>query len=241
MQKSLLKMNGPVANPAIHVADKTVFLLMKKYLAELTGTFALVFFGTGSAIVNEVTHGVLTNIGIGITFGLIVMIMIYALGHISGAHINPAVTLALFVNKNLPAREVAPYIVSQCAGALLASYCLRFLFPGSLFLGMTQPQGGSMQSFVLEIILTLFLMLVILLMTTVKDATRMLGGFAIGGVVLLEAIFAGPVSGASMNPARSLAPAIAVHHYKNLWIYLTAPIIGAFIAVFIYRLLNNKR
>jgi aquaporin NIP len=212
---------------------------MKKYLAEFIGTFALVFCGTGAIIINEVTNGTVTHVGIAITFGLIVMAMIYALGEISGAHLNPAVTVAFAANKNFPWKEVPFYIVSQAAGALTASFILHFLFPASVSLGSTLPAGTDMQSFILEIILTFFLMLVILQVATGSKEQGMFAGLAIGSVVLLEAMFAGPVCGASMNPVRSLAPAIAGDHYQHLWIYLIAPVIGALAAVIIYRLLKK--
>jgi aquaporin Z len=211
---------------------------VKKYIAELIGTFVLVFFGTGAIIVNEVTHGVVTHTGIAATFGLVVMALIYSLGEISGAHLNPAVTIAFIINKSFPAKELFPYILSQFAGALLASYTLKFLFPTSVLLGATLPAGNTMQSFVLEILLAFFLILVILQVATGAKEKGLTAGLAIGSVVLLEAMFAGPICGASMNPARSLAPAIAANHLKHIWIYLTAPVIGATGAVLIHRIIK---
>ena len=212
---------------------------MKKYLAEFIGTFALLFCGTGAITINEVTNGAVTHVGIAITFGLIVMAMIYALGEVSGAHLNPAVTIAFAVNKNFPFKQVLPYIISQAAGAFAASFTLQFLFPASIFLGATLPFGSALQSFILEIILTLFLMLVILQVATGSKEQGTFAGLAIGSVVLLEAMFAGPVCGASMNPFRSLAPAIVSGHLQHLWVYLTAPVIGALTAVIIYRILKK--
>jgi len=213
---------------------------MKKYLAEFIGTFALVFCGTGAVTINEITNGAVTNIGIAISFGLIVMAMIYSIGDISGAHMNPAVTIGFAINKSFKWKEVIPYIISQAAGAFAASYLLKFLFPASVFLGSTLPLGESSQSFILETVLTFFLMFVILQVATGSKEQGMFAGLAIGSVVLLEAMFAGPVSGASMNPIRSLAPAIASNHLEHLWIYLTAPIAGATIAVMVYRILKTK-
>jgi len=212
---------------------------MRKYIAEFIGTFALVFCGTGAITINEVTKGTVTHVGIAITFGLIVMAMIYALGDISGAHLNPAVTFAFAVNKNFSVKEVAPYIISQSTGAFAASLILKFLFPASLFLGATVPSGTAMQSFVLEIILAFLLMLVILQVATGSKEQGMFAGLAIGSVVLLEAMFAGPVCGASMNPIRSLAPAITGGHTEHLWVYLTAPFIGVLLAVIIYKILKK--
>jgi len=196
---------------------------MKKYTAEFIGTFALVFCGTGAVTVNEITNGSVTHVGIAITFGLIVMAMIYAVGDISGAHLNPAVTIAFAANNNFSWKEVAPYILSQIAGAIAASAVLKYLFPQSVLLGCTLPLADSMQSFVLEILLTFFLMFVILHVAKGSKEQGMFAGLAIGAVVLLEAMFAGPVSGASMNPARSLAPAFVSGHMEHLWIYLIAP------------------
>jgi len=213
---------------------------MKRYIAEILGTFALVFCGTGAIIINQQTSGAITHVGIAITFGLIVMAMIYALGHISGAHLNPAVTIAFTLAKKFKAKQVTPYIISQLAGAFLASFVLKYLFPADEFLGATIPSGTPMQSFILECILTFFLMLVIIHVATGSKEQGMFAGLAIGSTVLLEAMFAGPVSGASMNPARSLAPAIVSGHMEHLWVYLTATILGATLAIPIWKFLNQK-
>lgn len=211
---------------------------MRKYLAEIIGTFALVFCGTGAIVINQHTGGAVTHVGIAITFGLIVTAMIYSLGDISGAHLNPAVTLAFWLAKEFPAGQILPYIVSQSVGAFIASASLRLLFPQNTFLGATMPAGSDMQSFVLEAILTFLLMFVILHVAKGSKEQGMFAGLAIGFVVLLEAMFAGPVSGASMNPARSLAPAVVSGHAEHLWIYLTAPVLGALLAVPVWRTLG---
>ncbi|MDF2453452.1 MAG: family channel protein [Bacteroidota bacterium] len=213
---------------------------MRKYLAEIIGTFALVFCGTGAIIINQETGGVITHAGIAATFGLIVAAMIYTLGDISGAHFNPAVTIAFWIAKTFPAKEVLPYIVSQIIGAFVASFTLHFLFPADRFLGATLPAGSDMQSFVLEAILTFILMLTILHVAKGSKEQGMFAGLAIGSVVLLEAMFAGPICGASMNPARSLAPAIVSGHPEHLWIYLAAPVIGALFAVLTWNILKQK-
>ncbi|MBK6700806.1 MAG: MIP family channel protein [Saprospiraceae bacterium] len=213
---------------------------MKRYIAEILGTFALVFCGTGAIIINQQSSGAITHVGIAMTFGLIVMAMIYALGHISGAHLNPAVTIAFTLAKKFKAKQVTPYIISQLAGAFLASFVLNYLFPTNEFLGATIPSGTPLQSFILECILTFFLMLVIIHVATGSKEQGMFAGLAIGSTVLLEAMFAGPVSGASMNPARSLAPAIVSGHMEHLWVYLTATILGAALAIPIWKFLNQK-
>ena len=210
----------------------------KNYIAELTGTFILIFCGTGAATVDEITNGAVSHVGIAVTFGLVVMSVIYAFGEQSGAHLNPAVTIAFYVNKSFPLKEVLPYIISQVIGALLASLLLFSLFPTSAFLGSTLPEGSDMQSFILEIILTFFLMLVILRVATGSKEQGLFAGIAIGSVVLLEAMFAGPICGASMNPARSLAPAIVSGHTEHLWLYLSAPVIGALLAVILHQLIK---
>ncbi|MBS3973569.1 MAG: aquaporin [Actinobacteria bacterium] len=204
---------------------------MKKYIAEMIGTFGLVFAGTGAIVVNDVSGGVVSHLGVALTFGLVVMAMIYTFGEVSGAHLNPAVTIGFYLAQRLPLREVFPYVLSQCAGGLLASFMLRLLFEGHLTLGATIPAGSVAQSFVLEIILTFFLMLVILSVSTGAKEKGVMAGAAIGAMVCLAALFAGPVSGASMNPVRSLAPALVAGHTEHLWIYILAPIIGAGLAV----------
>lgn len=213
---------------------------MRKYIAELTGTFALVFCGTGAIIINQETNGTITHAGVAITFGLIVMAMIYALGNVSGAHLNPAVSIAFVIAKRFPAKELLPYIISQLTGAVLASLTLKFLFPHSEFLGATIPPGSETQSFILELLLTFFLMLVIINVATGSKEQGMIAGLAIGSTVLLEAMFAGPICGASMNPARSFAPAIISGHTEHLWIYVTATTIGAAAAIPLWKYLSNN-
>ena len=206
---------------------------MQKYLAEFVGTFALVFCGTGAIVIDQQSGGVVTHVGVAITFGLIVLAMIYTFGEVSGAHLNPAVTLGFSALGLFPAKEIAPYLGSQTAGAFLASGLLRFLFPTSQNLGATLPAGPDIQSFVLEIVLTFLLMLVIIRVSQGAKETGWFAGIAIGSVVGLEAMFAGPICGASMNPARSLAPAIVSGNVSQVWIYLAAPVLGTLLAVFI--------
>jgi aquaporin NIP len=206
---------------------------MKKYYAELIGTYMMVFCGTGAIIINQEMNGVITHPGIAATFGLIVAAVIYALGDVSGAHINPAVTIAFSIRKVFPVKEVLPYVLSQCIGAILASLTLSFLFPQNEHLGGTIPSGSNMQSFVFEVLLTFFLMFVVLRVSHGSREKGIMAGMAIGAVVLLEALFAGPISGASMNPARSLGPALLSGELQFLWIYLTAPILGSSLAVWV--------
>ena len=213
---------------------------MSKYAAEAIGTFCLVFAGTGAIIVNEVSNDVVTHVGIALTFGLIVMSMIYAIGDASGAHINPAVTIAFWVAKRFDGRSVIPYIVSQLVGAFAASGLLRVMFPEHDNLGATLPAGPWLQSFVFEIVLTFMLMFVILNVSTGAREKGIMAGAAIGSVVALEAMFAGPICGASMNPARSIAPAVVSAELSSLWIYLVSPVAGALLAVPAYRCVQHE-
>ena len=207
---------------------------MRACLAEGIGTFALVFAGTGAIVVNADSGGVVTHVGIALTFGLIVMVMIQAIGDVSGAHINPAVTIGFWVSGRFPTRSVLPYIAFQVAGALVASGFLKLLFPDSPTLGATVPAGSVGQSFVFEILLTGTLMFVILCVSTGSHEKGLMAGITVGAVVTLAALFAGPVSGASMNPARSIGPALVAWRSETLgvlWLYIAAPVIGAVIAV----------
>lgn len=209
---------------------------MNKYAAEIFGTFGLVFAGTGAVVIDAVTSGGVTHVGIALTFGLIVMAMIYAVGDVSGAHLNPAVTLGFLLAGRLRGRCVLPYIVSQLIGALLASLTLLILFGNHASLGATLPAGSAWQSFGLEVVLTAILMFVILCVSTGPKEVGTMAGIAIGGVIALEALFAGPICGASMNPARSLAPALVSGNLHALWVYLIAPVLGAAVSVPLWRL-----
>lgn len=198
--------------------------------AEFCGTFFLVFAGTGAIVANDISGGAITHPGIALTFGLIVMAMIHTFGPVSGAHMNPAVTLGLTAAGQFPRHRVLPYWLSQLAGALLASLVLRLLFPSHESLGATRPAGSVLQSAVLETLLTLMLMLTVLRLT-VSPSGNTNAGLVIGAVIALEAMFAGPICGASMNPARSLAPALVSMRIESVWIYVIAPIAGALCAI----------
>lgn len=213
---------------------------MRRYVSELIGTFALVFIGTGAVIVNDTRDGVITHVGIAIAFGLIIMVMIYAVGEISGAHFNPAVTVAFWVTGRFPMSEVAPYIGAQVAGAVAASLSLRFLLPAHPNMGATLPTVAAPNAFIIEIILTFFLMFVIANVALGSKEQGLMAGVAIGGTVLLCAMAAGPVTGASMNPARSLAPALVSGTWEDLWIYTTAPFAGAALAAVVWKWLKGE-
>ena len=189
---------------------------MRLYLTEIMGTFFLVFIATGAVVVNDVSGGLVTHVGISITTGLGVMAIIYAIGDISGAHINPAVTLGFWLSGRFPGTRVAPYIVSQCLGGIAASLLLYAMFPAHPHLAATIPGEPLYVSFVFEIVITMFLMFVILSVATGSKEKGIMAGSAIGAVVGLAVLFAGPVSGASMNPARSLAPAVVTLNFAGL-------------------------
>ena len=212
---------------------------MNKLLSELLGTFTLVFAGTGAIVINDVSGGVIGHAGIALTFGLVVMAMIYTFGEVSGAHLNPAVTLGFAVAGRFEWKNVPGYVLAQIIGAVAASGVLHWLFPEHEKLGATLPAGSAMQSVVLELILTAILMLVILRISTGAKEKGITAGIAIGGVITLEAMFAGPICGASMNPVRSLAPALVSGHLEHLWIYLAAPTLGALLAVPLAKMTNE--
>ena len=213
---------------------------MKSYVAEFIGTFTLVFCGTGAIIINDASGGSITHVGVSLTFGLVVLAMIYTLGDVSGAHLNPAVSVGFWFARRFPASKLLPYIAAQIAGALLASATLKLLFPQHQNLGATIPSGSLAQSFVLEIILTFFLMFVIVNVSTGAKEKGLTAGVAIAAMVGLEAMFAGQISGASMNPARSIAPAIVSGRIAELWIYIFAPLIGALLGVLGCRCVQPK-
>lgn len=214
--------------------------MRQKLIAEGLGTFMLVFCGTGAIIIDHISQGSITHMGIALTFGLIIMVLIYSLGHISGAHFNPAVSIGFYASGRFPGKEVLPYIIAQLIGAISASLVLKLLFPSSLSMGETLPADGIMQTFVLEIILTFLLMLVIMQVSTGPKEIGTHSALAIGGTVGLEALFAGPITGASMNPARSIAPAIMQANLDHLWIYIAAPILGALLAIWVWRMMHSS-
>lgn len=214
---------------------------LAKYLAESVGTFCLVFAGTGAVIVDQTSGGRLGVLGIGVVFGLIVLAMIYAIGHISGAHMNPAVSLGFTSAGRLSPTEAWRYILAQLAGAVAASVALKLIFLGSpTSLGLTVPAGPWWQGFAMEFFLTAILMFVIMGVATDERAESALAGLAIGGTICLEAVFGGPISGASMNPARSFAPALMVWNFSAHWIYWLAPISGSIVGARIYEAIRCR-
>lgn len=214
--------------------------LARRCVAELLGTFALLVCGCGAVVVNDATAA-LTHPGVALVWGLVVLALVYALGDLSGCHINPAVTVGFAVAGRYPWREVLPYVAAQVLGGVVAAAFLKALFPESLTLGGTLPAGAWWQSFALEVFLTWFLMLAVLGVSTGAKEKGITAGITVGAIIGLEAMFAGPISGASMNPARSLAPAVVSGQLNSVWIYLLAPTVGALLAVPTYRLLNPTR
>jgi MIP family channel proteins len=207
--------------------------------AEALGTFALVFFGCGAIVVNA-EHGRLGHLGISLAFGLVVMAMVYALGHVSGAHINPAVTLALASRGRFAWPAVPEYVFAQIAGAILAAVVLRASLGDVANLGATEPSGSDGQSFVWEVVLTGTL-LVVIVSVAAGGPPASAAALAIGGTIGLASVVGGPISGASLNPARSLAPAVVSGELGSLWIYLTAPILGGVVGALAYDTISPAR
>ncbi len=208
--------------------------LHHRLAAEVLGTALLVFFGPGSAVVSSYQNGAITLEGIAAANGIIVMAMIYSLGHISGAHFNPAVTIAFSIFRHFQLREILPYIAAQCAGAILGAFVLWALFGSAIDSGVNGPSGTDMQTFGMEVVLTFCLMFVITAVATDVRAVGSAAAIAIGATVFFDVLLGGPISGGSMNPARSLGPAIVAGKLSDYWIYLTAPVIGAALGALAY-------
>lgn len=203
---------------------------MNRLFAEIMGTATLVFCGCGAMVVNDLYPGTLGHVGVCLVWGLVVMAMIYAVGNISGAHLNPAVTLGFTAAGRFPLRDVAPYIAAQLFGAILAAHALKGLFPSHETLGGTFSSVETWRACVLEGILTFILMFVILNVSTGHMEKGIMAGVAVGGVIALEALLGGPVTKASMNPARSIGPALASWNFEHLWLYIVGPVTGALLA-----------
>ena len=214
---------------------------LNRLAAELIGTFALVFAGTGAIIINAETGGQIGHVGIGLTFGLVIMVMIYAVGHISGAHFNPAVTLGFAIGRHFPWADVPRYWAAQILGGLIASLLLRGMFGDVAHLGATLPIGSAQRSLLLEAVLTFLLMFVIVSVATDTRAVGQAAAIAIGGTIGLEALFAGPISGASMNPARSLAPALVSWTWTDQWLYVVGPTAGAALGALAYMFVRGDQ
>lgn len=216
--------------------------LARRAGAEGLAAFALVFAGCGAVVANAEYDGALGAVGVSLVFGLVIMAMIYATGHISGAHINPAVTLAFTLTRHFPARDALAYVGAQCAGAILGAFVLLAVWPDQpAELGATVPSVGVGSALVYEAILTAILMFVIIAVATDTRAVGAAAAIAIGGAVGLDALFGGPVTGASMNPARSLGPALAAWEWQEFWIYLAGPAVGAAAGAFAYQLIRGDR
>ena len=208
--------------------------LVKKSIAEFIGTFALVFFGCGSMILYELDPSVISSDAIPIIFGLIIAVMIYALGHISGAHFNPAVSIAFYQNKSIKIQALSAYIPAQIMGAVAASFSHKFFLGAEHSFGMTINKLTFIKGFSLEVLISIFLMLTIISVATDERVSKSIAGPSIGGVITVCSFVAGPFTGASMNPARSLGPAILSNDFSSIFMYILAPIIGATISIYIY-------
>jgi len=214
--------------------------LLRSLAAEAIGTFTLVFAGCGAIMVDAKT-GQLGHVGVAISFGLVIMAMIYAVGHVSGAHFNGAVTFAFALTRHFPWSRAALYWVAQLVGAVIAAALLRASLGNVAHLGATFPSGSDAQSFLFELLMTAFLMFVILAVATDTRAVGEAAAIAVGGTILLDAMFGGPISGASMNPMRSAGPAIVSGDLHALWIYILAPIIGASVGGLAYQFVRGSQ
>ena len=212
---------------------------LRRYVAEFLGTFLLVFAGPGAVVIDAVSGGGVSSLGISLSFGLAVMAAIYALGHISGAHINPAVSLAFALYRQFPSAELPGYMLAQLAGAAAASAVHRLLFGNVAHLGATIPTGSAAQALGLEVVITFFLMFVIMAVATDVRAVGQAAAIAIGGYVALAATFSGPIAGASMNPARSFGPAVISGTWTHHWVYWLGPMLGALLGAGAYRLIRS--
>ena len=214
--------------------------LARRAAAEAIGAFALVFAGCGAIVANAEYGGALGAVGVSLVFGLVIMAMVYATGHLSGAHLNPAVTLAFALTRHFPGREALAYVGGQLAGAIAAAALLLAIWPSEpASLGATLPSVGAGSAVAYELVMTAFLMFVIMAVATDTRAVGAAAAIAIGGTVGLDALFGGPVTGASMNPARSIGPALASGELRDLWIYLVGPIGGAALGAFAYQLVRG--
>jgi aquaporin NIP len=215
--------------------------MLKKILSEFAGAFFLVFAGTGAIVINQETNGVIGHAGIAMVFGVIVAAMIYSFGNISGAHMNPAVTIALYTNGTIPLAEVPAYIIAQLTGAFTASVTLKWFFPLNKLLGTTLPYNDSWKmAFGMEFILT-FLLVFVIFRVIANTELKVFAGVIIGGVVFLDAMFGGPVCGASMNPARSIAPAVVSGVTEHLWAYIVSPIVAGLAASIIHQKIFKQK
>lgn len=213
--------------------------LGRSLVAEAVGTFALVFAGAGAIMVDAKT-GALGHVGVAITFGLVIMAMIYAVGHVSGAHFNPAVSFAFALTRHFPWARTVSYWAAQLVGAILAAGLLRGSLGNIADVGATLPSGSQGQSFLWELVLTFFLMFVIMAVATDTRAVGEAAAIAIGGTVGLDAMFGGPISGASMNPARSIGPALVAGDVHALWLYIVAPLVGASLGALVYQVVRGE-
>lgn len=231
----VLNVNGDASQKCDESCIQDYVPLLQKLVAEVVGTYFLIFAGCAAVVVNLDNDKVVTHPGISIVWGLTVMVLVYSVGHISGAHFNPAVTIAHASTKRFPVKQVPAYIISQVLGSTLASGTLRLIFNGkeNHFSG-TLPAGSDLQAFVVEFIITFYLMFVISGVATDNRAIGELAGLAVGSTVLLNVMFAGPITGASMNPARSLGPAIVHKEYRGIWIYLVSTTLGAIAGTWAY-------
>lgn len=215
--------------------------LLRRAVAEAIAVFALVFTGCTAVIVNTVYHGVLGDVGVALVFGLVIMVMVYAIGHISGAHINPAVTFGFLLTRHMPLREAATYVAAQLVGATVAAFILLSAWPDKpMDLGATVPAVSNLKALGFEFVMTAILMFVIMAVATDTRAVGAAAAIAIGGAIALDALLGGPLTGASMNPARSFGPALASGQWQGFWVYIVGPLAGSAAGAFAYQFVRGE-
>ncbi|OAY60170.1 aquaporin NIP2-1 [Manihot esculenta] len=238
MEDNLVSVENPKSQLVQSFRKNYPPAFLRKVVAEVMATYLLVFVTCGAAAISASDEQRISKLGASIAGGLIVTVMIYAVGHVSGAHMNPAVTAAFAAVRHFPWKQVPFYVAAQLTGAISASFTLKVLLHPIKHVGTTSPAGSDLQALIMEIVVTFSMMFVTSAVATDTKAIGELAGIAVGSAVCITSILAGPVSGGSMNPARTLGPAIASAHYKGIWVYLIGPVVGTLLGAWSYNLIR---